>query len=667
MAQQHLGPVLLPQPRRAPSTAMTNVTTMPTTNETTTPPIVETAGHIARAVAPATLAQPSSSPDFDSIYLPVAEKKTPAQRRLRAGCAIVARRTFSLVLRYRLELVPAAATGTVSTIGWAQHLAGAGAGAATGYAAATAVAAGVSWIGLKVEKEHLHAISAGVGIALADAAVAVGGGIGGASLMATVVATGVGYAGWVPWLKEHRKHEREVEAAKAGKVVKGAVVPNAAPVDGAAGAPQLAANDAFMAPATATKSPFYDDVIPFSLDGESDDINDPIRIGWDENGNPVLLTMLYRHTLVAGASDFGKSGIVNLIIKKLLRKKHVELYGIDLKPGAPELGSWAPLFKRIARTPEEVRELLDLLDAETKRRGAANEGRSQEAYASGRGPVRKWIPGDPNAPKDSPDYGHGPAIFIVTDELGELIRQDDALRKIEAEMRKLDPESYPLEQDLATRYESRLALDRFLAIQYVSATQQPSSRVFGGNTDARGNYANRISTRVGEAGHARLIFGEGCRGDGFVPEKLNRPGEFFLGASEMPLENPPRCRAEYVTDMDIAADVAHLHVASPLEPQTRLHLVQQPSRPTLCYPDGEPVGADGQPSLYRVFCRLCEERGSVTKDMLHREGPFDSRDTVRRAVDVWLEHGIVGEKEGAAWRYSLPAGDGEAEAVDGGA
>lgn len=665
MAQQHLGPVLLPQPRRAPSTAMTITTTMPTANETTAPPVGETAGHITWPLAPAAPVQPSSSPDFNSIYLPVAEKKTPAQRRLRAGCALVARRTFSLVLRYRLELVPAAAAGTVSTIGWAQHLAGAGAGAASGYAAATAVAAGVSWIGLKAEKETLHTISAGVGIALADAAVAVGGGIGGASLMATVVATGVGYAGWVPWLTKHRKDERELAAAKEAKVVKGTLVPNTGPAQTGELAP---AGTAFTAPEpAAARSPFYDDAIPFSLDGESDDINDPIRIGWDENGQPVLLTLLFRHTLVAGASDWGKSGLINLIIKKLLSKKHIELYGIDLKPGAPELGPWAPLFKRLARTPEEVRELFDHLEAEKERRGAINEGRSQESYASGRGPVRKWIPGDPNAPKDSPDHGHGTAIFVITDELGELIRQDDALRRIEAEMRKIDPESHPLEQDLATRYESRLAVDRFLAIQYISATQQPSGRVFGGNTDARGNYANRISTRVGEAGHARLIFGEGCRGYGFVPEKLTRPGEFFLAAPEMPLEKPPRCRAEYVTDMDIAEDVAHLHAATGTAPRPRMQLVKSPPKPALCYPDGQPVGADGQPSLYRVFCRLCEEHGFATKDMLHRDGPFDSRDTVRRAVDVWLEHGIIGEKEGAAVRYSLPAGDDEEEVADGGA
>lgn len=98
-----------------------------------------------------------------------------------------------------------------------------------------------------------------------------------------------------------------------------------------------------------------------------------------------------------------------------------------------------------------------------------------------------------------------------------------------------------------------------------------------------------------------------------------------------------------------------------------MQLVKSPPKPALCYPDGQPVGADGQPSLYRVFCRLCEEHGFATKDMLHRDGPFDSRDTVRRAVDVWLEHGIIGEKEGAAVRYSLPAGDDEEEVADGGA
>jgi hypothetical protein len=568
----------------------------------------------------------------------------------------VARRVYSLVLRYRLELVPAAATGTVSTIGWAQHLAGAGAGAATGYAAATAVAAGVSWIGLKVEKESLHTISAGVGIALADAAVAVGGGIGGASLMATVVATGVGYAGWVPWLKEHRKHERELAATNGTKAVKGAIVPTAAPAQADELAP---AADALIAPEpTPARNPFCDDVIPFSLDGETDDINDPIRIGWDENGEPVLLTMLYRHTLVAGASDWGKSGIVNLIVKKLLRKKHVEIFGIDMKPGALELGPWEPLMKGLARGPEEARDLLHKIRAELDRRGAVLEALSKESIAAGHDSIQKWVPGV-----------HGPVWFIVTDELAELIRQDEELRKEEAALAKGDPDAGPAEQAITTTYQSLLALARGYGIQFLSATQQPSAKVFGGDTDARGNYGNRISTRVGEAGHTQFIFGTGWKTAGFTPHELTRRGEFYLGCPEMPLTSPPKCRAEFVSGADITADVRDVVMgrgrpaAADVRPQIRL---VPPPRPQLCYPDGQPVGADGQPSLYRVFCQLCEEHGSVTKDMLHRDGPFDSRDTVRRAVDVWLEHGIIGEKEGAAVRYSLPARD-EEEVADGGA
>ncbi|UYQ65713.1 hypothetical protein [Streptomyces peucetius] len=58
----------------------------------------------------------------------------------------------------------------------------------------------------------------------------------------------------------------------------------------------------------------------------------------------------------------------------------------------------------------------------------------------------------------------------------------------------------------AIQYESLLAIARFRAIQFASATQQPSRRVFGGNTDARGNHANRILSRTGEAGHAPFIF-----------------------------------------------------------------------------------------------------------------------------------------------------------------
>jgi hypothetical protein len=648
---QHLGPVtFLPQPRHAAGT----VTTMPTTTLTAVP-------------RPETAAGGSSSSQ-DSVYLPAEKSAGHGRfRRFLASCVAVAGRSMSLVVRYKVELVPVFTVSSLTGLGWAQSLAGAGTMAAVAYSALAVASAGVAVYGLE-RKHHQNLVNggAGVAIALADVAAGVGAGPGAVSLTAAGISTGLAYAVYVPWLLKHRKDQKELQEKQQEKQQK---TPSGM-VNGASAVPAVitagtpiglgTADEPNALPAVPQRSPFHDEVIPYSGAGESDNIADPIRLGWDEHGQPVHLTVLYRHTLVAGTTDFGKSGLINLIIMKLLRKKHVDLYGIDLKPGAPELGPWAPLFKRIARTPEEARDLLDFQDAEGKRRGAYLERLSRESLAAGGGPVKKWIPGDPSAPKDSPEWGHGPAVVTITDELGELIRQDDELRKQEAEMRRLDPESYPVEQEIATRYESGLAVLRFVAMMFVSATQQPSNRIFGGNTDARGNYNNRISTRTGEAGHARLVFGEGCKAKGFVPEKLTRPGEFFIAAPEFPQESPARCRAEFVDDLDIAAAVGHLHQAGVAEPnqdtadRPKMRLVKTPP---LSYPDGTSVGADGQPALYRLFLRLCEENGAATKQDLTEHGPFDSRDTVRRAVDVWLQHGVHADKAGRAEQFSIPTTD----------
>jgi hypothetical protein len=637
VAQDYIGPItFLPRPQRAASVTITP--TMPTM---TAP--VDSFPQVADQI-PADYAV--SSPAInDTVYLPAKPPRRVAHGFL-TSCVAVAGRAVSLVVRYKVELVPALTTSGLTALGWWQHFTTAS-HYATGACTALAVAgAAVAAYGLERKHDRVTAGGAALAVAFGDIAAAAGGGPGAMSLTATAVSTALAYGAYVPWLIRHRKDHKPITAAVAPNVV------------------NTAEPDAIEAPDTdtidVTATPFYANVIPYA-DETTDDITQPIRIGWDENGQPVHLTLLYRHTLVAGASDFGKSGIVNLIIKKLLKKQHTELFGIDMKPGAPELGPWAPKFKRLATTPEQARDLLQYVRAECDRRGAFLANLSAREMAAGRGPVRKWIPGV-----------HGSAWWVVTDELAELIRQDEELRKQEAELRKLEPEfAGAPEQDIAITYESLLAIARFLGIQFVSATQQPSAQVFGGRTDARGNYANRISTRVGEAGHTPFIFGRGCTGKGWKPEELTRPGEFFLAAPEMPLIEPPRCRAEYVTDLDIAADVAHLHAArTPVIPVGRfapdgatLHLLRPATPPKPAgppapvYPDGTTVPRDEWPDLYRVFCQLCAEQGHATKDDLVAAGPFASRDTVRRAMDVWVQRGVLVRKAGRTEQFYLPDAD----------
>ncbi|MCX5209798.1 FtsK/SpoIIIE domain-containing protein [Kitasatospora sp. NBC_00240] len=624
---QFIGPAevpFLPRPTRAAQATI--VTAMPTTTDPTTAfPQV--------AVAPADVLRSSST------ITDVAVKAKPAPaRRLLTSCVAVARRTYALTLRYKVELAPAYTVSTLTALGWWQHLAGAGGWTVAAYTGLGLASAAVGGAGLHFKNMPLLGGGTAVALALADVATAVGAGPGGVSLTAAAVTAGAGYGAYVPWLIAHRKGNKPVDGAKTTEV-------NTVTADAITPAADV------LVPG----GPFHNESIPYA-DDNNDDPAAPIRIGWDEYGRPVYLTLLYRHTLIAGASDWGKSGLVNLVIKKLLKKKHVELYGIDMKPGAVELGPWEPLMKRLARGPEEARDLLQAVRAECDRRGALLEELSRRELAAGRKAVRKWVPGV-----------HGTAWWIVTDELGELIRQDEELRKEEAAAAKGDPDAGPAERAAATTYQSLLAIARGFGIQFISATQQPSSKVFGGDTDARGNYTNRICTRVGEAGHTQFIFGTGWKAAGFTPHQLTRPGEFYLGAPEMPLTDPPKCRAEYVTDLDIAADVAHLHSAAPsrpvgrFAPQGQLHLVKEPTPkpagPT--YPDGTSVGRDEWPDLYRVLLELCAEHGSATKAELTEAGPFGSRDTVRRALDLWITRGVLVRKAGKAEQFYLPTDDTE--------
>lgn len=619
MAQPQIGPdAWLPPVRRGPTAPVAAPVTMPTTTMTL-PAETALTGH----------------------------PQALAERRFMASCAAVARRACSLVVRYRVELAPTGAISTISTLGWLHHLTGTGLGTTLAYSAAGLASAAVAGLGLHLKHEKTLGVGAGLTIAFADVATATAAGLGPASLTVTAITTGLAYTAYVPWLAAHRKDTKQLDkktTTAKGQVIEGEVIET---VEQTA-LPEL----------PRYHGPFYDQSIPFQPDATRDPAA-PIGLGYNELGERVELPVLYRHTLIAGASDWGKSGILNGIIKKLLRRDHVELYGIDLKPGTPELGPWRPLFKQLASTVEEARDLLGFVMAEGKRRGAYLQQLTHAELAAGRPPVRKWVPGE-----------HGTAIYIVTDELGELVRQDIQLRAEEAALRKAARENAEApEAPITSQFESGLAVLRFLAIQFIAATQQPSAKIFGGNTDARGNYGNRISTRAGEAGHADFVFGRGCRGNGFVPEKLTRPGEFFLQNAESPQVDPPRCRAEWVSDEDIAADVAPYFQGRQAQqpigrfaPQGTAHLtlLKQPEPPkplgppAPVYPDGTTVPRDEWPDLYRTFEQLCVQQGYATKDDLVDHGPFDSRDTVRRALDVWLQHGVQVRKAGRAEQFYLP-------------
>ncbi|MEV6836786.1 FtsK/SpoIIIE domain-containing protein [Streptomyces sp. NPDC051133] len=595
-------------------------------------------------------------------------------------CVRTLTRVGAWISRRRWELLPAGGTAAVTGLGLAQP----GGGPAFGYGVLAAGSAVAGWFALEHKNEPIARIAAGGTLALADVATAAACGLDWPTLTAYGLTTGAAYGVYGPWLATQRnaRMKLQLDTVKAKGAMPAAMGLDAADPGLIGGTPeetalrraihaltgsapadvlafartehgwqalvvlpmgrntsadsiikrqaQFAANlglpgrlllrkgdaENLLVVRLSTLDPLAG-TIPF-VDNGVRTCTAPVLLGADDEGNAMTLDLMYRHTLIAGASDWGKSGILNLIIVRLAKCLDADLYGIDMKPGAPELGPWSPVMK-VARNPHEARVLLEWIRDEAHRRGEILKALTQQALAEGKGPVRKWVPGK-----------HGNAIFVFTDELGELVRQDPTLAEL---------------------YESLLAIVRFLGIMFVSATQQPSRRVFGGSTDARGNYANRLSTRQGESGHAPFIFGAGCQSKGWRPEELDLPGKYL---AQTPEHDQPRrvYRAQWVSD-EVLADAVGFYYTDKRDTEPQPAITDEPwveQFAPLRYPDGEPVGRDEWPDLYRVFAGL----GSATKDELRAAGNYSSRDTVRRALEVWEGHGVRSRRDGRSTRFYLP-------------
>lgn len=246
---------------------------------------------------------------------------------------------------------------------------------------------------------------------------------------------------------------------------------------------------------------------------------EPVILGLDRFGREVTVELAYNHTLIGGSSKFGKSNLVKLICLRLADLPDSVLYGVDMKPGAPELTLMSPILHDLAQTPEQARALFDWLTAEMHERGEilAKVGDTQ------------WVP----------DRHGRPVIWVVVDELGELIRQGDA---------NVPKGVTPM----SGRIESLLALARGYGIHLILATQTPSNRVFGRSTDARGNLTVRLCTRMNDSKHAQFMFS----GPNYKPGALDMPGKFLMFAPEH--NTGAEYRAQYVSDEMAAVEMARL-------------------------------------------------------------------------------------------------------------
>ena len=251
-------------------------------------------------------------------------------------------------------------------------------------------------------------------------------------------------------------------------------------------------------------------------------ILEPVPLGLFEDGSEITLNMAWGHTLVAGTTDGGKSGVVNAILLGTMGCTDLVRILVDCKAGAPEFRAFKDVAFHVAASPEEGMRVLNGLKAVYEYRGnlLAEKDVPFELDEDGE-TVRKW------------KSEYGPFILAAIDELAELT--------------KGIPGS-------ARAIQSLRATMRFVGMFALDATQTPSRKVFDDSTDARLNYRNRIGLQTSEQGATNIIFGQGMHGRGWRLDLLDLPGKMMVFSREH--RRPRISRAYLVTDQDIARTVA---------------------------------------------------------------------------------------------------------------
>lgn len=440
------------------------------------------------------------------------------------GRALLQRATQAL-RRRRWELAPVAASSAYATLIEAHAATAPTWETPFAYGVAAAAAAGAT--GKLVSKNQPAAYAtAGGGIALAWASWQTAAGPSIAGLIVWGVATagmGLPYWRWMTARRDaNRKVEATVEVARYRAVARAGGTVTAAPA-----AAELPAR---------TPLP----VTPWPGITGPRSITTPIALS-----PRTSITLPGRHVLVGGATDNGKSSVVHVIAAALLPCPDVQIWALDMKPGAVEFGILRRAGVRVATGPDDAARMLRDLAEEGQRRGelmgaaTLDEGRL----------TRSWTA--------TPDAPH---IVLIIDELAELA------------------EHVPQGIDMLR---SATRLLRAMGITILAATQSPSAKLFG-NSDARGQFDIRICLRTAEPAQTNLILGGGAHGQGWAAsELLLAPGEFLIQSSQH--RDVEVDRAYYMDDQQIAAHIA-AHARPPVhvdaEPDP-FHTAPQETRGTL--------------------------------------------------------------------------------------
>nr|WP_239069575.1 FtsK/SpoIIIE domain-containing protein [Streptomyces sp. SID13666] len=344
-------------------------------------------------------------------------------------------------------------------------------------------------------------------------------------------------------------------------------------------------------------------------------IEQPLTLGVYPDGSTILIDLSEDHVLVGGGTNQGKSAAVNVIIGDLVSCDDVQILGIDMKPGALELGPWRKNLLMLADNAEQARQVLAAVKAEMIRRGqylATLRGPNGE-------PVRKWT------------SKHGPYWVLIIDELAELLRQAP---------------------DVLNELVTINQVARAMGIRVVAATQSPSEQAFGGKgTDARQQYGTRVGLPVHETTPINMIYGAGALGAGWRLDWLDKPGKVMVSSARYGEPNEGRCY--WMSDARIVA-TSNAHATANPGPGPEPEDDPTPPaprgggpggiRPTLrsvpVFPNGEEIPGRRVP-LWRAL-QQAGDAGLTLNDVVAMDlDGYAARTSVQAPLAQWAAKGWV--------------------------